>query len=190
MSSSDATGPISGRHPARRAIFGVAAGLALATLLAGCADGSGLRPMYAASSTGGPGLQEKLAAVDVAPIPSRTGQRIRNELIFQATGGGNAASPIYRLDVAIRENITATLVRTTGEAASNVYTIDASFTLIDMRSKKVILKGVSHARAGFDRFPSIYSNVRAREDAENRAAGVIAEDVKSRVAAFLSSDRV
>ena len=145
--------------------------------------------MYAASASG-PKLTEKLAAVDVAPIPSRVGQRIRNEIIFQSTGGGNAAPPAYRLDVAIKESVAATLVKTTGEAASNIYAIEAAFVLIDVKTKKVLLRGGSHARAGFDRFPSIYSNVRAREDAENRAANVIAEDVKSRIAAFLSNDRV
>ena len=131
-----------------------------------------------------------MAAVDVGTIPGRIGQRVRNELIFQSTGGGGAAPPRYRLDVSIKESIAATLVKVTGEAASNVYVLDASFVLVDVKTKKVILQGASHARAGFDRFPSNYSNVRAREDAENRAANVIAEDVKSRIAAFLSNDKV
>lgn len=171
----------------RKLVFGV--GFALVVALSGCAGGDGFRPMYAASASG-PKLSEKLAAVDVTPIPSRIGQRIRNEIIFQATGGGNAAPPAYRLDVAIKETVAATLVKTTGEAASSIYAIEAAFVLIDVKTKKVLLRGGSHARAGFDRFPSIYSNVRAREDAENRAANVIAEDVKSRIAAFLSNDRV
>ena len=49
-----------------------------------------------------------------------------------------------------------------------------------------MLQGTSHARAGFERFQSIYSNVRAREDAENRAARTIADDLKTRLAAYLS----
>ena len=49
-----------------------------------------------------------------------------------------------------------------------------------------MLEGTSHARAGFERFDSIYSNVRAREDAENRAARTIADDLKTRLAAYLS----
>jgi LPS-assembly lipoprotein len=186
MSSCNFQQRIKGRA-SRALVAGV--GMALAVALTGCAGGDGFRPMYAASASG-PQLQEKMAAVDVGTIPSRVGQRVRNELIFQATGGGGATPPIYRLDVAIKESIAATLVKVTGEAASNVYVLDATFTLVDIRSKKVLLRGNSHARAGFDRFPSIYSNVRAREDAENRAANVIAEDLKSRLAAFLSNDKV
>jgi LPS-assembly lipoprotein len=39
----------------------------------------------------------------------------------------------------------------------------------------------------FQRFESVYSNVRARKEAEDRAATTIAEDLKSRLAAFLSN---
>ena len=38
-----------------------------------------------------------------------------------------------------------------------------------------------------ERFQSIYSNVRARDDAENRAARTVADDLKTRVAIYLSN---
>ena len=44
--------------------------------------------------------------------------------------------------------------------------------------------------ASFDRSLSVYSNVRARDDAENRAAKTIADDLKARLSAFLSNDKV
>jgi LPS-assembly lipoprotein len=50
----------------------------------------------------------------------------------------------------------------------------------------VVFQGSSHARAPFERFEAIYSNVRAREDAENRAARTIADDLKTRLSAYLS----
>jgi LPS-assembly lipoprotein len=49
-----------------------------------------------------------------------------------------------------------------------------------------VLPGTSSGRAGYARFQSIYSNVRAREDAENRAARTIADDLKTRVSIYLS----
>ena len=74
----------------------------------------------------------------------------------------------------------------TGEAEGQVYSVQASFRLVDTKDKKVVFQGTSHARAGFERFESIYSNVRAREDAENRVARTIADDLKTRLAAYLS----
>ena len=166
-----------------------AALVAVAAFLGGCSDGNGFRPMYA-STASNPKLQEKLAGVEIAPINSKTGQRLRNELIFQSTGGGVPAEPVYRLTILTTESVGATLVNTTGNSASSVYNLDSKFTLIDIKSKKVLLEGTSHARATFDRSQSIYSNVRASDDAANRVAKTMAEELKGRIAAFLSSDKV
>lgn len=156
----------------------------LAPGLLGC-DG-GFRPLYAPMASG-VGVQDLMAQVRVAPIPSRVGQRIRNELIFQNTGGGVAPESVYTLEIAINESVTSTLVQTTGDALSQIYAITASFRLISNKDKRVLLRGESNGRAGFERFPSIYANVRAREDAENRVARTIADDLKGRIAAHLAS---
>jgi LPS-assembly lipoprotein len=155
-------------------------------MLSGCGD-AGFRPLYASVGANNGNVSERLREVDLAPIPGRVGQRIRNEMIFQTTGGGDAAPAYgYRLEVVLNESLTSTLVRATGEAEGQIYAVQASFRLVDTRQKKVVFEGTSHARAGFERFVSIYSNVRAREDAENRVARSIAEDLKTRLAAYLS----
>jgi LPS-assembly lipoprotein len=167
----------------RFAPLGVAV-LLVTLLLSGCGD-AGFRPLYASVGANSD-VVEKLKQVDFAPIPGRVGQRIRNEMIFQTTGGGDAAPPAYRLEVVLNESLTQTLVRSTGEAEGQIYAVQASFRLIDTKQKKVVFEGATHARAGFERFVSIYSNVRAREDAENRVARTIADDLKTRLAAYLS----
>jgi len=96
--------------------------------------------------------------------------------------------PTHRLEVTIRESVISTLVRIDGESLGQIYAVEASFQLISIKDKKVVLKGSSHARAGFERFQAIYSNVRARDDAENRAARTVADDLKTRVATYLSSE--
>ena len=166
----------------RRAI--ILALTASAVALAGCADGSGFRPVY--GSLAGSNTEAKLASVDIGTIPGRVGQRIRNELIFQANGGEKPVAPTHRLEVVYKESITSTLVAQDGDAASQVYFIDASFRLISLTDQKVVLQGSSFGRAGFQRVTSIYANVRAREDAENRAARTVAEDLKVRLSAFMS----
>lgn len=176
----------------RRRISAVArasAALLSTLILTGCASGDGFRPLYGPTASGA-GVQERMKTVDVAPIPSRVGQRIRNELIFQNTGGGLAEKPEFRLDITIREGLTSTLVKNSGEALAQLYTLDAAFKLVRLSDKKVVMEGISHGRAGFERFQQIYSNVRAREDAENRAASTIADDIRTRLAAVLASQKV
>jgi LPS-assembly lipoprotein len=160
--------------------------LAAAPALGACGNG-GFRPLYGTTASGA-GMHERLAQVDFAPIPGRVGQRIRNELVFDSTGGGNPLPSTHRLEVVVKESVLSTLVNNEGEALGQIYAIQASFRLIDVKSKdkKVVLQGTSHARAGFERFQSIYSNVRAREDAENRAARTVADDLKIRLATYLS----
>jgi LPS-assembly lipoprotein len=161
-------------------------GLSLLLVVPGLAAcEGGLRPLYGPTASGA-SLDSRMAQVDFAPIPGRVGQRIRNELIFQHTGGGNPLPPTHRLEVAIRESVTSTLVRIDGEALGQIYAVQAAFKLVSINDKRVVLQGTSLARAGFERFESIYSNVRARQDAENRAARTIADDLRTRVAAYLS----
>ncbi len=185
MSSAE-TGPARVVLSRRSLMRGLSLLLATAPALAACGN-EGFRPLYGATAAGA-GLQERLAQLDVAPIPGRVGQRIRNDLIFASTGGGNPLPPTHRLEVAIHESVLSTLVKIDGESLGQIYAINATFKLISIKDKKVVLQGSAHARAGFERFQSIYSNVRARDDAENRAARTVAEDLKTRVATYLSRE--
>ena len=183
MSSPKGKGPQV--EPTRRALLrGLGLTLAALPVLTACGDG-GFRPLYGVTASG-EHLGDRLAKVDIAPIPSRVGQRIRNELIFHNTGGGDAPKPAFRLEIAIREGLNSTLVTSSGEAFSQIYNVDAGYQLISLKDKAVVLKGTSHARAAFERYQSIYANVRAREDAELRVARAIAEELKVRLTAYLS----
>jgi LPS-assembly lipoprotein len=171
---------------ALRVTRAVALGAVLSvTALTGCGDG-GFRPLYGSAGIGA-NVSERLAEVEIAPIPGRVGQQIRNQLIFDTTGGGEARTPAYRLEIAIKENVISTLVKTDGDALSQIFTVDAQFSLVRLSDKAVVLKGVSYGRAGFERNPSIFSNVRAQEDAQNRAGRTVGVEMKTRLAAFLAS---
>ncbi|HVQ11404.1 MAG TPA: LPS assembly lipoprotein LptE [Methyloceanibacter sp.] len=158
------------------------AALALLALgLAGC----GLQPLYG-TTAGGSRLAAIMSGVEVAPIPGRVGQRVRNELIFENTGGsGQNPQTTYKLDIVIKESVVNELVKITGDAKGQVYELDATFKLIG-NDGKVVLEGKATSRAAYERYETIFSNVRARNDAENRAARTVAESIKVRLAAYLS----
>jgi len=158
------------------------AGLA-ALALAGC----GFQPLYGGTTAGGAKLAEVMAAVEITPIPGRVGQKLRNELIFANTGGGYASPPRYRLNIVIKESVTDTLVQITGDATGQVYQLEASFELVDPSTRGVLFQGKAISRAAYNRLQEIFANVRARYDAENRAARTISESIKTQVAAFLAN---
>jgi LPS-assembly lipoprotein len=148
--------------------------------LAGC----GIQPLYG-TTAGGSRLAAAMAGVEVTPIPGRVGQRVRNELIFENTGGSGQAQTAYKLDIVIKESLINELVQISGDAKGQVYELDASFKLIS-NDGRVVLEGKATSRAAYERFQTIFSNVRARYDAENRAARTVAESIKVRIASYLS----
>ncbi|MEI9898829.1 MAG: hypothetical protein WDN31_00435 [Hyphomicrobium sp.] len=92
----------------------------------------------------------------------------------------------YRLEIVIRESITPTLVQEDGNSSGSVYNLSTSFRLIRLTDRSVALQGDSTGRIAFQRFDSVFANVRARQDAEDRAAKTVGEEVKGRIAAYLS----
>jgi LPS-assembly lipoprotein len=153
--------------------------IAAAVSLTAC----GFQPLYG-TTAGGSRLGAVMAGVEVTPIPGRVGQKLRNELIFENTGGGEAGPTGYKLDIVIKESVLNTLVKISGDAKEQIYELDATFKL--MKAGKVILEGKATSRASYERVETIFSNVRARVDAENRAARTVAESIKVRLAAYLS----
>lgn len=146
----------------------------------------GFQPLYGPTASGS-SMPAVMASVEVEPIPGRVGQKIRNELIFSNTGGGEAAPSKYKLDITIRESVTQELVKITGEATGQIYQIDATFKLKSVADGKVVLEGKALSRAAYDRYEQIFSNVRAQYDAQNRVARTIAESIKTRLAAYLQN---
>ena len=167
-------------HSRRRTLALIGSALLAAPFVSAC------KPLYG-TTPGGARLKDVMASLEITEIPGRVGQRVRNELIFGVTGGGRPPRAEYRLEISVRESINDTLVEKTGDAKGQLYNLDAQFKLVRLADKQIVLEGRSAGRAALDRFDPIFSNIRARIDAENRAARVVADGIKTRVAAFLSS---
>ncbi|MEM7398010.1 MAG: hypothetical protein AAF354_03615 [Pseudomonadota bacterium] len=168
-----------------RAFVALAVAALAGLLLAGC----GFQPLYGTNSTTASGarLTEAMAAVDVQPIPGRVGQKVRNELIFANTGGGQAAPPRYKLSIALKERDIQQLVQVTGSAQGQVYQLQATYKLTDIASGRVIHEGKAISRAPYTRFQEVFANVRARYDAEDRAAKTVSDSIKSQLASYLAT---
>ncbi len=154
-----------------------------ALALAGC----GFQPLYGGTTADGSRLSEVMKGIEVTPIPGRVGQKLRNELIFASTGGGVGGPARYRLHITIKESVTDQLVQITGDATGQVYQLDATFKLIDSGTGAVLYQGKAISRAPYNRFQEIFANVRARYDAENRAARGVSDSIRTQVAAHLNS---
>jgi LPS-assembly lipoprotein len=178
--------PSSGRGRIVRAF----AALAIAALAGGC-----FQPIYGEhSATGGPVLRDQLSAVDVLQIEapkgtdeSRLAVEIRNALLFDLTGGGSSTSPTHRLKIAMSSTRSSIIVDiNTSRADVENYGINATYSLTEIATGKVVVTGTTFSRVSYD-IPGQeqrFARLRGLRDAEGRAAKVIAENIRTRLASY------
>jgi LPS-assembly lipoprotein len=152
--------------------------LTLCLVLAAC----GLRPMYAGGSSGV--VAGGLNAVQVAPIPERAGWLVRNALVDRL--GGEAGNPAYRLEVELDDDITAFGIRGDAAVTRERRTLRARYRLVDLKTGEVVLDATAGSDAGIDIVSSEYATVAAEQTAQERLAGVIADQMVARLALFVS----
>ena len=180
--------------PARmggRKVIRAAAALAIAALAGGC-----FQPLYGERSTvdGAPVLRDQLSSVDVLQIEAPKGTdeariavEIRNALLFDFTGGGASASPTHRLKIAMSSTRTSVIVDIDASRPEiENYGINASYSLTEIATNKVVVTGQTFARVSYD-IPGQqqrFARQRGLRDAENRAAKVVASNILSRLASY------
>jgi len=174
----------------RRRVLRAAAALGIAALAGGC-----FQPLYGEQSPmGGPVLRDQLSAVDIMQIEAPKGSdearlavEIRNALMFDFSGGGSAAPPTHRLKIAISSTRASIIVDVhTSRPDIENYGINASYSLTEIATAKVVVTGQTFARVSYD-IPGQaqrFARLRGLRDAENRAAKVIADNVRSRLASY------
>lgn len=163
--------------------FAAAALLIGASLvLAGC----GFRPLYGERSAASISAPE-LAAVQVDLIPNREGQLVRNALLDKMQPRGPAARPLYRLTVGLSIGRESFGLRTDDTATRGSLTMSAGYVLTDLASGKPVLNASSRAVSSYNILDSDFATVISENDAIRRTANEVSEEIKTRVAIFLSS---
>jgi LPS-assembly lipoprotein len=168
------------------------AALALAGLTAGC-----FQPLYGEKSVGGAGLGDKMSAVEVAPINSpkgsrlaRVGGEVRNALMFDLTGGGGAGTTSYRLEIKLDSSLRSVIVDVaTARTDFQNYGIDAVYTLVEVGTGKKVVSGSTFSRVSYN-IPGQqqrFAGDRGLRDAEDRAAKVIADNIRLRLASYFTA---
>jgi LPS-assembly lipoprotein len=141
-----------------------------------------------------PAVREQLSAVDVLQIQAPKGSdeariavEIRNALLYDFTGGGYAAPPTHRLKIAMSSTRSTIIVDVhTSRPDVENYGINATYSLTEIGTGNVVVTGQTFARVSYD-IPGQeqrFARVRGLRDAELRAAKVIADNIRSRLASY------
>jgi LPS-assembly lipoprotein len=181
------------RRASFRALQRAAIAMAAAALLSGC-----FQPLYGTTGIAGTGsgVREALAAVDVAQIdaPAATDEarlavQIRNDLLFGFTGGGGTSARTHRLTVKIASSrAVISVIPTTGLPSEETYTLNATYSLTEIATGKVVVTGRTSTSVGFDTIGTQrFARIGAMKDAERRVAKVIADNITTRLASYFIS---
>jgi len=111
-------------------------------------------------------------------------------LIYELTGGGGANTTSYRLDIRLSSTVQSVIVDiNTARPDMQNYAIDASYTLVEVGTGKKVVNGTTFSRVSYN-IPGQqqrFAGDRGLRDAENRAAKVIADNIKSRLASYFTA---
>lgn len=161
--------------------------LSAALLVAGLSlAGCGFSPLYGERSASSVATPE-LAAIQIDSIPNREGQIVRNSLLDKMQPRGAAPKPLYRLQIGVSLARESLGVRIDDTATRGNLTMNASYTLIDLASGKPLMSARSRAVSGYNILDSDFATVISENDAIRRTAVEVSEEIKTRVAVYLSS---
>jgi LPS-assembly lipoprotein len=176
-------------HGKARQLPRLAIVLAVAGLVAGC-----FQPLYGARTSDGSTVADQLRRIDVehVKVPGGTPEaaiaaELRNVLIFELGGGAAGGPPTHKLVLnlqTIRQQVIVDI--TTSRPDVEQTGINAEYTLVEIRSGKVVVTGRTFSRVSYD-VPGQeqrFARERGRRDAEHRAAKVIAENIRTRLASY------
>lgn len=161
---------------------GSVAALALAVpalALGGC----GFRPLYGERSSSA-STAKQLASINIAPIPERIGQQLRNNLRLRLTPNGAPSRADYILEVGITELREDLAIRDDASATLGNLQVRATYRLRQASDGAMLTQGLSRSAASYNIVRSQFASLVAEDDARNRAVEAISEDIRLRLGLY------
>lgn len=164
-----------------RQLVAMALAAVLGLMLAGC----GYRPLYGTSSgSSTPGVVQKLADISIEEQRTRAGQLVRNDLVSTMGGGGSR----YVLKMIVNEGHFGVASINNTTVTRQRYTMNVGYQLLDTSSGKQVAGGRSFSTVDYDEIKEPVADLQAAENARERAAREVSQDLRTRLSAFFASD--
>lgn len=162
----------------------------VAGLLALGPVGCGFQPMYAKPDPQNASpVAAELSAIRVLGIADRQGQVLRNALVRRMNPLGEPGRSAYNLSVQLTQSQENLAERSDGKASLGRLFITASFILTESQKEQPIFSGTSRSVVSYRLLGPTYGSTAVERDAENRALGDVAEDVRSQLANYFANGK-
>ncbi len=148
--------------------------------------GCGFSPLYGTSDSGS-SVALKLATINVSEQNTRLGQLVRNEIVSGISPAGSAPGTAYRLELEARGSEDEAIRALDSEALRKHYRANVAFVLYSTDTNKPVYSGKTFSQVAYDRVDAPVANLQAEVNAQERAARETGRDIRTRLAAYLST---
>ncbi len=159
----------------------------LAIFLTVVVSACGFEPMYG-NGVGGrnENIQSALAQIDIANIPDREGQYLRNLLIDRFYRNGRPATHSYLLTVApIQEGTVDLDITKSSDATRAQLQLKTAMTLKDLNSGEVVLTRKLHAVSSYNVLTSEFATRVSEQNTRENALNELARQIELQIGLHL-----
>ena len=136
----------------------------------------GFTPVH--SPSGKNDVDVALSGIDIAIIPNREGQYVRNELIDRINYNGYATNPTHRLIVSpIKERSVEIGLDKDDEASRAQLRESTTMRLIDIQTNKVVLQRSVNSVTSYNILAGQFTTYVNEEDAREQALSALANNI-------------
>jgi LPS-assembly lipoprotein len=139
--------------------------------------------MYAGGGSGA--VAQGLAAIEVPPIEGRAGWLVRNALQERLEQSGDSATPRYRLDVLLDDNLEGLGLLTGETIGRERRTLRARYQLVDLASGRIVVDATAGSDAGIDVVSSEFATIAAEQTALENLSREVADRIVTRLTVAL-----
>ncbi|HEY3148616.1 MAG TPA: LPS assembly lipoprotein LptE [Dongiaceae bacterium] len=150
--------------------------------------GCGFQPMYGKANTNAAGspVDRQMAGIRIEPISDRIGQQLHNALRDRFNPLGQPADSSYSLQVSLTVRVYGALARRDLSASRRNVEMNAFYYLSDTSGNQ-LMHDRSVITTGYDEFDDPLNDISALEDAERRGTLQVADQIRTRIAVFLTA---
>jgi LPS-assembly lipoprotein len=165
---------------------------AVLTVLA--VGGCGFQPLYQ-KHTASDAVVDDLAQIEVLnPIEKinhddRLGQKVKNLLLDRLNPFGRPQAAFYTLAVTVQATKTELGIKINDEATRAKLSLTASFILVEKKTKAELFQGRSRSVNSYNIVNSDFATLSAENNAKDRAARELSDDIKIRLGIFFNELR-
>jgi LPS-assembly lipoprotein len=150
-------------------------------MLAGC----GYHPLYGRQGADNTSTVDEMALIRIEAIPDRIGQQMYNMLRERLNPYGKPEQAKYALSIALTETRETLFLEKDETATRANLTLKASFILRRLDDNSIVVSGSSRSVSSYDILASQFASVVSQEDARERTARAISDDIRTRLALAL-----